>query len=190
MGWAQARNCHLTCETTTFYIYTQNFPFKKIFHNLNLQFSQNYHLVFLCEYRDYKNREVALMKQHIFNGTVAVLGAIFSYLFGGWTPLLGLFFFVIVLDYLSGLGAAVVSGQGLSSAIGFKGLVKKFALVAIVALSNQLDKVMGTDVIMYGSIYFFIANELISIVENYGRMKLPLPPYIKSIIRVLKSKGE
>lgn len=130
------------------------------------------------------------MKQNILNGTVAVLGAIVSYLFGGWTSVLGLFFFVIVLDYVSGLGAAVVSGQGLSSAIGFKGLVKKFALVAIVALSHQLDKVMGTDVVMYGSLYFFICNELISIIENYGRMNLPLPPAIKRVIRVLKSKGE
>jgi toxin secretion/phage lysis holin len=130
------------------------------------------------------------MKQQIVNISVGVLGAVFSYLFGGWTPLLGLFFFVIVLDYLSGLGAAIISGQGLSSSIGFKGLVKKFAVVAIVALSFQLDVVLGTTVIMYGSIYFFICNELISIVENYGRMGLPLPPALKKIIHVLKQKGE
>lgn len=130
------------------------------------------------------------MKQNILNAAVAVLGAIVSYLFGGWTPLLSLFFFVIVLDYLSGLGAAIISGQGLSSSIGFKGLVKKFAIVAIVALSFQLDTVMGTSVIMYGSLYFFICNELISIIENYGRMGLPLPPALKRIIHVLKQKGE
>jgi toxin secretion/phage lysis holin len=130
------------------------------------------------------------MKQNILNAVVAVLGALVSYLFGGWTPLLGLFFFVIVLDYLSGLGAAIISGQGLSSSIGFKGLVKKFAIVAIVALSFQLDVVLGTAVIMHGSLYFFICNELISIIENYGRMGLPLPPALKRIIHVLKKKGE
>lgn len=128
------------------------------------------------------------MKQQILNGAVAICGALISYLFGGWTPLLGLFFFVIVLDYISGLGAAVVTGQGLSSSIGFKGLVKKFALVAIVALSHQLDTVLGTQVIMYGSIYFFICNELISIMENYGRMGLPMPPVLKKVILVLKNK--
>jgi len=131
-----------------------------------------------------------MMKQNILNGAAAVIGALVSYFFGGWTPLLGLFFFVIVLDYMSGLGAAVISGQGLSSSIGFKGLIKKFAIVAVVALSHQLDLVLGTSVILYGSIYFFICNELISIVENYGRMGLPLPPQLKRIIHVLKQKGE
>jgi toxin secretion/phage lysis holin len=128
------------------------------------------------------------MKQNILNATVAVLGALVSYLFGGWTPLLSLFFFVIVLDYLSGLGAAIISGQGLSSSIGFKGLIKKFAIVAIVALSFQLDIVLGTSVIMYGSLYFFICNEIISIIENYGRMKLPLPSIAKNIMKILKEK--
>ena len=130
------------------------------------------------------------MKQHILNGVVAVSGATFSYLFGGWTSVLELFFFIIILDYVSGLGAAIISGQGLSSAVGFKGLIKKFALVAIVALSHKLDVALGTQVIMYGSIYFFIANELISILENYGRMNLPLPNHLKKIIHTLKSKGE
>ena len=128
------------------------------------------------------------MKQHILNGIVALLGGAITFLFGGWSALLSLFFFVIVLDYLSGIGAAVISGQGLSSAVGFKGLIKKFATVAIVALSHQIDGVMGTDVIMYGSLYFFIANELISIVENYGRMGLPLPQRLKGIIKVLKER--
>jgi toxin secretion/phage lysis holin len=128
------------------------------------------------------------MKQNILNATVAVLGALVSYLFGGWTPLLSLFFFVIVLDYLSGLGAAIISGQGLSSSIGFKGLIKKFAIVAVVALSFQLDIVLGTSVIMYGSLYFFICNEIISIIENYGRMKLPLPSIAKKIMKILKEK--
>ena len=128
------------------------------------------------------------MKQQIFNGIVALLGGAVSFLFGGWSALLSLFFFVIILDYLSGVGAAIISGQGLSSAIGYRGLVKKFFMVLIIALSHQIDRVMGTDLIMYGSLYFFIANELISIVENYGRMGLPLPQRLKGMIKVLKEK--
>ena len=128
------------------------------------------------------------MKQHLLNSSVAVIGAIVSFMFGGWTALLSLFFFVLILDYVSGLGAAIISGQGLSSAIGYRGLVKKFFMVLIIALSHQIDRVMGTDMIMYGSLYFFIANELISIVENYGRMGLPLPQRLKGIIKVLKER--
>jgi len=128
------------------------------------------------------------MKQHLLNGFVAVIGAIVSFMFGGWSALLSLFFFVLILDYVSGLGAAIISGQGLSSAIGYRGLVKKFFMVLVIALSHQIDRVMGTDMIMYGSLYFFVANELISIVENYGRMGLPLPQRLKGIIKVLKER--
>ena len=128
------------------------------------------------------------MKQQILNGIVAFLGGALTFLFGGWSALLNLFFFVIVLDYISGLSAAIISGQGLSSAIGYKGLIKKFLIVCVIALSHQIDKVMGTDLIMYGSLYFFIANELISIIENYGRMGLPLPQRLKGVIKVLKEK--
>jgi toxin secretion/phage lysis holin len=128
------------------------------------------------------------MKQHLLNSCVAVIGAIASFMFGGWSALLSLFFFVLILDYASGLGAAIISGQGLSSAIGYRGLIKKFFMVLVIALSHQIDRVMGTDMIMYGSLYFFIANELISIVENYGRMGLPLPQRLKGIIKVLKER--
>jgi phage-related holin len=41
---------------------------------------------------------------------------------------------------------------------------------------------------MTGTILFFIANELVSIVENYGRIGLPLPPQIKNIIKILREK--
>jgi len=103
--------------------------------------------------------------------------------------LLSLFLFVIVLDYISGLGASIIEGKGLSSAVGFKGLIKKFAIILIIALTYQIDKALGMDVIMSGTIYFFLANELISVVENYGRMGLPLPDQIKKMIKILKEKS-
>jgi phage-related holin len=42
---------------------------------------------------------------------------------------------------------------------------------------------------MDGAVYFYLANELISIVENYGRIGLPLPDGVKRIIAVLKGKA-
>jgi toxin secretion/phage lysis holin len=109
-------------------------------------------------------------------------------MFGSWSELLSLLFFVIILDYLTGIGGAIITKKGLNSSIGFIGLIKKFAIVLIVALSYQIDKSLGINGIMQGTIYFFMANELISIVENYGKMNLPLPPQIKKIIETLKEK--
>lgn len=130
------------------------------------------------------------MKQNIFNGGIALIGGAITFLFGEWSQLLSLFLFVIILDYISGLSASVIEGKGLNSAVGYKGLIKKFAIILIIALSYQIDKALGLDVIMSGTIYFFLANELISVVENYGRMGLPLPDQIKKVIQILKEKQE
>lgn len=46
----------------------------------------------------------------------------------------------------------------------------------------------GTDVLETGAIYFYLANELISITENYGRLGLPMPDKLRRMIAVLKNK--
>jgi toxin secretion/phage lysis holin len=127
------------------------------------------------------------MKQLAANSGVAFIGSVMAYFFGGWSQMLMLFFFVIIMDYVTGVMAAIIE-KNLSSAVGYKGIIKKFSMVLLVALAYQLDKFTGNDVIMTGTILFFIANELVSIVENYGRIGLPLPPQIKNIIKILREK--
>ena len=127
------------------------------------------------------------MKQIAANSGVAFIGSAFAYFFGGWSQMLMLFFFVIIMDYVTGVMAAIIE-KNLSSAVGYKGIIKKFSMVLLVALAYQLDKFTGNDVIMTGTVLFFIANELVSITENYGRIGLPLPPQIKNAIKILREK--
>lgn len=127
------------------------------------------------------------MKQIAANSGVAFIGSIGAYLFGGWSDLLALFFFVLIVDYITGVLAAITE-KSLSSAVGYKGLIKKFGMVIVVALAYQLDQFTGTNVIMSGAIFFFVANELVSITENYGRIGLPLPPQIKNAIAMLRER--
>jgi toxin secretion/phage lysis holin len=128
------------------------------------------------------------MKQIAANSGIAFIGSAIAFFFGEWSQLLMLFFFVIIMDYITGLMAAIIE-KNVSSAIGFKGLIKKFAMVLIIALCHQLDKFTGNSVIMTGAIFFFLANELVSITENYGRIGLPLPPQLKNIIKTLRDKS-
>ena len=130
------------------------------------------------------------MKQITLNSGIAVVGSFLTYLFGGWSELLAFLLFVIAADYVTGIFASIIEKKGLSSAIGYKGIIKKFGIIIIVALAHQLDGLLEMEVLMTGAIYFFLANELISITENYGRMNLPLPPQIKNIIKVLKDKND
>ncbi|MEC0264413.1 phage holin family protein [Paenibacillus anseongense] len=57
-------------------------------------------------------------------------------------------------------------------------------------MAHRMDILLGSSVIMTGAIYFYLANELISITENYGRLGLPMPDQVKQVIQVLKAKGE
>ncbi len=130
------------------------------------------------------------MKQNLVNGCIGVSGSIFGYLFGSWSELLGFFLLVIVIDYVTGCGASIYEGKGLSSSIGFKGLMKKFLMIIVIVIAHRMDILLETNVIQQGAIYFYLANELISITENYGRLGLPLPKRVKEVIATLKERNE
>ena len=129
------------------------------------------------------------MKQYAFNSAIAVGGSVVTFFVGACSEMLTLLFTVIIIDYITGLMSAIIN-RNLSSSIGYKGLIKKFGIVLIVVLSFQIDKFMGTNFVMSGTILFFVSNELISIIENYGKIGLPLPPQITNVIKMLKDKND
>lgn len=59
-----------------------------------------------------------------------------------------------------------------------------------VLIAYRLDLVIGVNYIRDAVIIGFIANELISIVENAGLMGLPLPDAINKAIDVLTQKSD
>lgn len=95
----------------------------------------------------------------------------------------------ILLDYITGVCEAITNKK-LNSIIGAKGIIKKIGYLLIVALSVQLDTITGeTGAIRTLVIYFFVANEGISILENWGSMGLPLPKKIIETLEQLKDKN-
>jgi len=78
----------------------------------------------------------------------------------------------------------------LESKAGWKGLCKKGMTLLFVLIAYRLDIAIGTSYIRDAVIIGFMANELISIVENAGLMGLPLPAIINKAIDVLQSKGK
>src|SRR5690606_4744017 len=113
-----------------------------------------------------------------------------SYLYGGWNALLGVLLAFVVADYLTGVAAAAVEGK-LNSAIGFKGIAKKVGVFLVVAVAHLADTVLGDQsLIMDAAIFWYLANELLSITENAGRIGVPIPPVIARAVEVLRGKGE
>jgi toxin secretion/phage lysis holin len=57
-------------------------------------------------------------------------------------------------------------------------------------VATRLDLIIGTNYIRDAVIIAFIANELISLVENAGLMGVPLPDAITKAIDILQKKSD
>lgn len=131
----------------------------------------------------------------IFSG----LGAVFGYLFGGWTGLLEALVVLIVIDCITGVIVAVHEKR-LSSKICITGAFKKAMMMFIVCVAHMLDVHVLSDALggtvgaplMTMCEFLFIANEGISILENAGAMGVLLPARLIAALKQLQkdSGGE
>ncbi|MFT4107753.1 MAG: phage holin family protein [Lacrimispora sp.] len=128
---------------------------------------------------------------------VGVGGSFIASLFGGWDTGLGTLVLFMCIDFLSGLAVAGIFKRStktetgaLESKAGFKGLCRKCMTLLFVLVAHRLDLSIGTSYIRDAVIIGFMANELISIVENAGLMGVPLPDILVRAIDILKKKAE
>lgn len=126
----------------------------------------------------------------VFKTSVSFGGAVTSYLFGGWSSLLGILLTFVVVDYLSGILAAGKEGK-LNSGVGIWGIPKKVSIFAIVAIAHLIDTAIGdSHLFRDATIFFYLANELLSVIENIGRLGAPIPPIIKQAVEVLRGRSD
>lgn len=106
----------------------------------------------------------------------SLINSIFAYLFGGFDTLITTLIIFIALDYITGVCKGIYRKE-LNSKKGLKGIIKKIGYLFIIILASLFDKITNnTDgTIRTITIYFFISNEAISILENWALMDLPLP---------------
>lgn len=135
------------------------------------------------------------MKSGICTG-IGIVGSFIASLFGGWDAGLTTLLLFMGIDYVSGLIVAGIfhnskktESGALESRAGWKGLCRKGMTLLFVLIAHRLDLAIGVDYIRNAVIIGFIANELISIVENAGLMGLPLPPVITKAIDILTDKA-
>lgn len=129
------------------------------------------------------------MSKEIMNVIVGIAGSAVTYLFGGWSAVLELLLILTVLDYLSGIAAATIEGK-LSSSTGFKGIIKKMTIFAIVFVGHKLDAALALDNwLMNICSFFYISNECLSLIENAGRIGIPIPDQLIKAVEALKDRG-
>lgn len=131
------------------------------------------------------------MQHFIACSVTGILGSILTFSFGIWPESLTFLLVVMGVDYITGVAAALTEKRGLNSGLGAWGLAKKGIMLLVILLSHRIDILMEiSNLAMGGAIYFYIANELISVTENLGRIGIPLPNRLRQLIEVLKNKSK
>ena len=119
----------------------------------------------------------------------SMIGGLIGSLFGELDGILYALLVFIIIDYLTGIFAAVVEKQ-LSSSIGFRGIFKKIAILFLVSLGHMID----TAIIKQGGtirsmvIFFYLSNEGLSILENTVRIGLPIPEKLQAILKQINER--
>ncbi len=128
---------------------------------------------------------------------LGVIGGAITSLFGGWDSALTTLLIFMATDYVTGLIVAGVFHKSkktetgaLQSHAGWVGICKKGVILLIVLIAYRLDLTIGSTFIRDAVIIAFVANELISIVENAGLMGVPIPSAITKAIDILKNKED
>ena len=121
---------------------------------------------------------------------IAASGGFLGWLLGGWDGFLYALVTFVVIDYISGVLAAIVEKK-LSSEIGFLGIAKKVFVFMLVAVGHIIDRyIIGEgSVLRTAIIFFYCSEEGISIIENAGRIGLPIPQKLKDVLNQLKDNG-
>ncbi|WP_255882589.1 MULTISPECIES: phage holin family protein [unclassified Ruminococcus] len=137
------------------------------------------------------------MKENIISTVLsAVVAGVSAYFKVISIPLIVLLT-VMLIDYLTGMAAAFFKAE-LSSKKGIKGIIKKIGYLALVCVGIGVDFIIrfcfeqiGIPLeigMLFGLIItvWLIINELLSILENVGRIGVPVPKTLSKIINKLK----
>ena len=135
------------------------------------------------------------MLKVIFYGATAAVGGFLSWLFGGWSAPLAILLGCLALDYVTGLIVAGVfhkspktANGGLESRAGWKGLARKVCTLFMIAMAHFVDVLLCTVWIRDAVVLAFCVNEMLSLLENFGLMGLPIHKALTNAVELLRKK--
>lgn len=141
----------------------------------------------------------------IASGILAWISARLGILF----PVLVILLMCMVIDYVTGMLASKVEAlqhpqdpsYGWSSKKGSIGIAKKIAYLCVIAVAMMIDYILLSVAVTIGiqipnikaffgllTAVWYILNEILSIIENAGRMGADIPDWLRKYIAILKNK--
>lgn len=127
--------------------------------------------------------------KNFINVLFSLIGGYVGFFFGGLDGLLTAIIVFIIVDYITGVIRAIIE-QRLSSAIGFKGLLKKVVILIVISLGHMMDCFLlgDGDMVRNACIFFYISNEGISILENVVALGVPVPDILRNVLEQLNKE--
>lgn len=121
----------------------------------------------------------------------AVIGLFFSIAIGGMDSMIYALIALSIVDYITGIFTAFKTGQW-DSSTGFRGILKKFVIFAVVALCNCIDTAMNMHILRQMAICAYALNEAGSIIENVDRAGYGqyIPDVIRNALARLSEQAE
>lgn len=96
---------------------------------------------------------------------------------------------LVTIDWATGWAAAWLRGE-LRSRTGFAGILRKVAIFAVVAIAHLIDGVLGDlHIFRDAVVFFYLANELLSVIENMGKIGVPMPDFLRNAVQIFQSKS-
>lgn len=128
---------------------------------------------------------------------LAAVGGAIAGLFGGFDTVLIVLAACMAIDYVSGLAAAWMGNSRktesghLDSKTGARGIAKKGLMLLVVLVGALLDRALGTEAAVFRNalIWFYIANEGLSILENLTLCGVPFPQKIRDALEQIRKKS-
>lgn len=119
----------------------------------------------------------------------AALGGFLGWFLGGLDPLIIMLVAFVVCDYITGVMVAITK-KTLSSSTGFYGLCRKIMIFIIVGIASVIDYNLFPDTaaIRTATIFFYVANEGISILENASLLGVKFPKKMEEVFLQMKER--
>lgn len=120
----------------------------------------------------------------------AMFGTWFSLGVGGVDTSFTVLCLFMLADIVTGVIAAIRSGEGLSSKKGMLGLCKKAVIIFIVMMCEGVDQGLHVNFMRDACVIAYILNEALSNIENVERAGFGnvIPPFIKRALTQLREQ--
>ncbi len=119
------------------------------------------------------------------------IGMYIGWFIGGFDELLYALVAFVVIDYITGIMVGIIEKK-LSSSIGFRGIFKKMLIFMFVGVGHTIDFYIlkNGSAVRTAVIFFYLSNEGLSILENSGKIGLPIPESLRKTFANLNKEDE